>query len=127
MRKNFNLNAQKNNVLYKVYILANRDQSKIPKRTKIGLSMDPKSRLKSLKLDKIPYRGFDDLYIYGIYEINEPAALEAAAHIYFQNYRCKDIGRFDGYTEFFDISPELAHRFMIKAGARQIHKPEEDE
>lgn len=122
MRKNFNLNAHKNNTLYKVYILANRDQSKIPKRTKIGISMNPEARFKELNLQKICYRGFEDLYIYGVYEINEPASLEAAAHIYFEAYKCKDIKGFDGYTEFFDIAPVLAHRFMVKAGAKVISK-----
>ncbi|EDV2866235.1 GIY-YIG nuclease family protein [Salmonella enterica subsp. enterica serovar Typhimurium] len=108
--------------LYKVYILANRDLTKIPKRTKIGISLNPHQRIKSLELDKIVYRGFEDLYVYGIYEIDNARALEAAAHIYFKQYRCNLKG-FEGCTEFFDIHPQLAERFMLKAGAKKIYDP----
>ena len=108
--------------LYKVYILANRDLTKIPKRTKIGISVNPHNRIQTLNLDKIVYRGFDDLYVYGIYETYNPRDLEAAAHIYFKKYRCNLKG-FEGCTEFFDIHPQLAERFLLNTGAKKIYDP----
>lgn len=108
--------------LYKVYILANRDLTKIPKRTKIGISMNPHNRIQTLNLDTIVYRGFDDLYVYGIYETHNPRGLEAAAHIYFKKYRCNLKG-FEGCTEFFDIHPQLAERFLLNTGAKKIYDP----
>lgn len=120
---NRNLKANKNNALYQVYILANRDQTKIPRRTKIGIAIDPHARIKGLRLDKISYRGFEDLYVYAIYNIDNPVDLEKAAHIWFKDQQCKDIKGFDGYTEFFDVHPDLVHRFMVKAGAKIYHKP----
>lgn len=104
----------------KVYILANRNLYKVPKRTKIGISINAHNRLKGLKLDKLPYRGFEDLYVYGVYETNNPRALEHAAHIYFKAYKCNLKG-FDGCSEFFDMHPELAERFLLKAGAKKIY------
>ncbi len=90
--------------LYKVYILANRDLTKIPKRTKIGISMNPHNRIQTLNLDKIVYRGFDDLYVYGIYETHNPRDLDAA---HFEILRDPEQARKVAKSVKFDISTIL--------------------
>ncbi|EDY0344189.1 putative endonuclease [Salmonella phage CRW-SP5] len=107
-----------------VYIFANRDQTKIPRRTKIGFSRTPMSRLKSFKPEKIVYRGFEDLYLYGVYVYKEGSErdardLEFVAHKYFKKHQCKERG-FKGATEIFDIQPEFVERFLLQAGARKL-------
>lgn len=110
-----------------IYILANKDQSKLPHNTKIGQSSNPENRMKQLRLDKVPYWGFQDIYLYGVYQYDGGQQhfadeLERAAHKYFRPYRSKLSG-FDGCTEFFNIAPELAERFLLKAGAKKLPNP----
>ncbi len=108
--------------LYKVYILQIGILRRSLKEQRFGISLNPHNRIQTLNLDKIVYRGFDDLYVYGIYETHNPRDLEAAAHIYFKKYRCNLKG-FEGCTEFFDIHPLLAERFLLNTGAKKIYDP----
>ena len=111
--------------MYFVYIFANEDQRLIPRRTKVGHSVDPFYRLRSLRLHTSPHRGLQDIVIHSCYVIGDASKesaklLEKAAHKKFKPMRVNFGDKFDGHTEWFDVEPHVIEKFFLSVGAKQV-------
>ncbi|QIO00989.1 hypothetical protein smaug_62 [Salmonella phage smaug] len=82
--------------------------------TKIGTSKSPDRRLLEIKKDS----NLEDLSIYGVYSCDESAYnLENKAHRFFSTTQIFTESIFDGSTEFFNIQPEEAEKYLLSQGA----------
>lgn len=81
---------------------------------KLGVSNNPNRRLQEIRKSANLY----NLDIYAVYTFSKSAFnLESLAHNHFKNRQVLTGTVFDGYTEFFNVTPEEADKYLLDNGA----------